>query len=109
MKLSASGLLVVVCAWLLWIPQVAAQDAPSTAPAPATAPATAPSAKAPTNRPSPDQEMVSISFRDAPVDQLFIFISEKTGKKGAEAIEILATALRAGRARDGTRAPSVTR
>ncbi len=31
-------------------------------------------------RPSPDQEMVSIAFRDVPVEQLFVFISEKTGK-----------------------------
>jgi general secretion pathway protein D len=77
MKFRASGLLVVICAWTLWIAHVAAQDAPSIAPAPATAPTTKP---APASRPSPDQEMVSISFRDAPVDQLFIFISDKTGK-----------------------------
>src|SRR5438477_12003325 len=55
----------------------------SSAPVVATAPASQPATTAPTTaaiRPSPDQEMVSIAFRDAPAEQLFVFISEKLGK-----------------------------
>src|SRR5438552_803060 len=43
------------------------------------APTSKPSTQSAATRPSPE-DLLSISFRDAPAEQLFMFISEKTGK-----------------------------
>lgn len=62
------------------VPIRSATSAPATQPAPALAALALVPETAGAIRPSPDQEMVSIAFRDVPVEQLFVFISEKTGK-----------------------------
>jgi general secretion pathway protein D len=74
MNLKVTNPMLSACCFVMLLCATAIAKPPASAPA---SPATRSSAA---TRPSPDQEMVSISFRDAPVDQLFIFISEKTGK-----------------------------